>query len=387
MLRRQRQGKKRGLREDRQTWLAALLVLAVGVHAVAFLGYWAGDNAIVLVRWYNQIIADGFSRPVGNYSPPYLYLLGALGALDGLMPDMALIKALSVLGALWVVFASYRLLKQVTAFPELGLPVLLLPSVVMNAAALGQADTFWVAPSILALAAAIRRDHLWVAIWSGVAFAFKAQAIFFAPFVILLFWTRRVPAVLWAVPAAIYVLACIPAWLAGWPAWDLATIYLRQAQWQPEDYTFVSNSASWWTWFGLIAAAVAIRFFWLGFATAVLGTLAYWRLVAVDTDRRLMIAAVLSAAGLPFLLPGMHERFFILADVLAFLYAVAFPSRRAVLAAASMQVASAFPVVVFAFKLEPTQAIAPAFAIVAMALFWMELSVRNPANEGEVSTR
>lgn len=375
------------MREDRQTWLAALLVLAVGVHAVAFLGYWAGDNAIVLVRWYNQIIADGFSRPVGNYSPPYLYLLGALGALDGLMPDMALIKALSVLGALWVVFASYRLLKQVTAFPELGLPVLLLPSVVMNASALGQADTFWVAPCILALAAAIRRDHLWVAIWSGVAFAFKAQAIFFAPFVILLFWTRRVPAVLWAVPAAIYVLACIPAWLAGWPAWDLATIYLRQAQWQPEDYTFVSNSASWWTWFGLIAAAVAIRFFWLGFATAVLGTLAYWRLVAVDTDRRLMIAAVLSAAGLPFLLPGMHERFFILADVLAFLYAVAFPSRRAVLAAASMQVASAFPVVVFAFKLEPTQAIAPAFAIVAMALFWMELSVRNPANEGEVSTR
>jgi hypothetical protein len=124
---------------------------------------------------------------------------------------------------------------------------------------------------------------------------------------------------------------------------------------------------------------VAIRFFWLGIATAVLGTLAYWRFVAVDTDRRLMIAAVLSAAGLPFLLPGMHERFFILADVLAFLYAVAFPSRRAVLAAASMQVASAFPVIVFAFKLEPAQAIAPAFAIVAMVLFWKELAQDEPA--------
>ena len=370
---------ERGLRKERRTWLAALLVLAVGVHATAFLAYWAGDNAIVLVRWYNQIIGDGFSRPVGNYSPPYLYLLGALSALDGLMPDMALIKALSVLGAIWVAFASCRLLKQVTAFPELGLAVLLLPSVVMNASALGQADTFWVAPCILALAATIRRDHLWVAIWSGLAFAFKAQAIFFAPFVILLFWTRRVPAIIWAVPPAIYVLACIPAWLAGWPAWDLATIYLRQAQWQPEYYAFVSNSASWWTWFGLVAAGVAIRFFWLGFATAVLGILAYWRLVAVDTDRRLMIAAALSAAGLPLLLPGMHERFFILADVLAFLYALAFPNRRAVLAAASMQVASAFPVIVFAFKLEPAQAIAPAFALVAMVLFWKELAQDEPA--------
>jgi Gpi18-like mannosyltransferase len=369
---------ERGLRE-RQTWLAAMLVLAVGVHAVAFLGYWAGDNAIVVARWYNQIIADGYSRPIGNYSPPYLYLLGALTPLDGLMPDMALIKALSVLGALWVAFASYRLLQDRSASPGLGLVVLLLPSVVMNASALGQADTFWVAPCVLALAAAIRRDHLWVAIWSGLAFAFKAQAIFFAPFVMLLFWTRRVPAVLWAAAPAMYVLACIPAWLAGWPAWDLATIYFRQAQWQPEDYAFVSNSASWWTWFGLSAAAVAIRFFSFGFVTAILGTLAYWRFVAVDTDRRLMIAAVLSAAGLPFLLPGMHERFFILADVLAFLYAVAFPSRRAVLAAASMQVASAFPVIVFAFKLEPAQAVAPAFAIVAMVLFWKELDQDDPA--------
>ena len=52
------------MREERRTWLAALLVLAVGVHAVAFLGYWAGDNAIVLVRWYKQNNADGFSRPV-----------------------------------------------------------------------------------------------------------------------------------------------------------------------------------------------------------------------------------------------------------------------------------------------------------------------------------
>ena len=349
-----------------------MLVLAIGVHSIVFLGYWAGDNAIVLVRWYNQIIVDGFSQPIGNYSPPYLYLLAGLTLFDGLMPDMALIKLLSVLGAIWVAFASYRLLDR-AAFPELGLAVLLLPSVILNASALGQADVFWIAPCILALGAALRRDHLWVAIWSGLAFAFKAQAVFFAPFVILVFWRRRVPLLLWVVAPAIYALACVPAWLAGWPAWDLATIYFRQAQWQPEGYAFVSNSASWWTWFGLAAPGAAIRYFWVGFVTSVLGTLAYWRFTTVDSDRQLMIAAILSTALVPFLLPGMHERFFILADVLAFLYAVAFPSRRAVLAAVSMQVASAFPVIVFAFKLEPAQLVAPAFVIVAMLLFWKEL--------------
>jgi Gpi18-like mannosyltransferase len=363
---------------ERQTWLAVLLVLAIGLNAVAFLGYWSGDNAIILVRWYNQIIAEGFSRPIGNYSPPYLYLLAGLTPFDGLVPDMALIKALSVLGAIWVAFASYRLLKIQSAFPELGFATLALPSVVLNASTLGQADTFWVASCILALAAALRRQYAWVAIWSGLAFAFKAQAVFFAPFVILLFWTRRVRPVLWAVPPTIYLMACIPAALAGWPVWDLATIYLRQAQWQPEDYAFVSNGASWWTWFGFLAPGLAARSFWIGFVAALAATLAYWRLVSLTSQRRLMVAAVLSAAGLPFLLPGMHERFFILADVLALLYAVSFPSRRAALAAASMQVASAFPVIVFAFKLEPWELVAPAFAIVAMALFWQELRKSDP---------
>jgi Gpi18-like mannosyltransferase len=371
---------EKGLSE-RRTWLAVMLVLAAGIHAVTFLAYWSGDNAIVLVRWFNQIIAEGFSRPIGNYSPPYLYLLAGLTPFAGLMPDMALIKLLSLLGAVWVAFASYRLLRDRSAVPELALAVLLLPSVILNASALGQADMFWVAPCILALAAAIRRDHLWLAIWSGVAFAFKAQAVFLAPFAMLVLWRHRAPLLLWAVPPAIYVLACFPAWLAGWPAWDLATIYFRQAQWQPDDVAFVSNSASWWTWFDLAAPDTAIRFFWVGFVTAILGVVAYWHYVAADSVRRLMIAAVLSAAGLPFLLPGMHERFFILADVLALLYAVAFPSRRAVWGAVFTQIASAFPVIVFAFKWEPAQMVAPAFALAAMVLFWKEL--RQPVADAE----
>jgi hypothetical protein len=99
-----------------------------------------------------------------------------------------------------------------------------------------------------------------------------------------------------------------------------------------------------------------------------------------------MIAAVLSSASLPFLLPGMHERFFILADVLAFLYAVSFPSRQSVLAAGWMQIASAFPVIVFAFKLEPWQLIAPAFAIFSLALLCWELAESVTRSSRKAST-
>ena len=369
------------MRIDR-TWLAAILVAALGVHAGFFLLYWAGDNAVVLVRWYEQIRVAGFSEPVGNYAPPYLYLLWTLTLLHGFVPTMALIKALSVLGACWLAYATYRLIGN-----GVGLLAFALPSVILNASALGQADTFWVAPCILALRAAVRKEHLWVAIWSGLAFAFKAQAVFFAPFVVYLFWIRRVSLYLWAIPLATYALFALPAWLAGWPAWDLATIYLRQVDWQPRDYIFVSNSASLWTWFGYLSPEVAFRSFWIGFTSAALGTLLYWRTVSAVSRRTLYLAAILSSAGLPFLLPGMHERFFILADVLAFAYAVAFPTRRAVIAAVLIQIASAFPVVVFAFGLEPWELLAPFFAIGALLLFARELSEKSEPAIQEASSR
>jgi hypothetical protein len=70
----------------------------------------------------------------------------------------------------------------------------------------------------------------------------------------------------------------------------------------------------------------------------------------------------------------MHERFYILADVLAFLYALVYPSRRSVAAALLMQIASALPVFVWCFQMEPLQLLAPPFAVAALYLFVKELA-------------
>ena len=83
--------------------------------------------------------------------------------------------------------------------------------------------------------------------------------------------------------------------------------------------------------------------------------------------------ATISAAGIPFLLPGMHERFYFLGDVLAVIYALAYPSRRSIAAAILMQFASAFPVYVWAFMIEPLELLAPPFAVAALYLFLREL--------------
>ena len=366
-------------RNQERTWIAALLIGIFALHAYPFFKYASGDLHRFVIDWYRNIADNGwaaFAEPFGNYSPPYLYLLWITSLFDGMIGDHELLKLLSLGGAIWLALASASLLHTLNRPRWYALGVLLLPSIVQNTSFFGQADTFWVAPCVLALAAAVRERWFWVAFWSGLAFSFKAQAVFFAPFVMHLFLARRVSWKMWLVAPAVYVAAMSPAWLAGWPAWDLATVYLRQVAWQPGDGTiFVSNGASWWTWFGYALPETAIRLFWLGFASTFVAVAAYLWLVPLNDSRKLLLAAIISVVVVPFLLPGMHERFFLLADVLAFLYAAVFPSRRSIIVAMAMQIASALPVYVWAFQAEPLHLVAPAFAIVAFYLVLKELTV------------
>jgi Gpi18-like mannosyltransferase len=95
--------------------------------------------------------------------------------------------------------------------------------------------------------------------WFGVAIAFKAQAIFLAPFIAQRLLSERTSPALWPVPGLVYVAAMLPSALAGWPMSDLMTIYLRQAEWNPQ---FISNAANLWAavQYGASTAGLA----WLG---------------------------------------------------------------------------------------------------------------------------
>lgn len=306
------------------------------------------DYAAWMGAWYEHFTAvgrlAGFSGPVGNYTPPYLYLLSATSLLDGILRPLIAVKMLSTAGALWVVYSVYRLLRDCgVTFPlERALWSLLLPTIFFNVAVLAQADVFWIAPCVLAVAAAIRRNPLPMVLWASLGFTFKAQAVFIAPFVMAMLVRFRAPLWHWLLPFFVYSVAMLPAWIAGWPAANLATVYLRQVEWLPADgRPFISNTSNPWVLARLFARDLAERSFWIGYVAAAAGSLGFvvWvsrhRLVPAQT----IAAAALSSAMLPFLLPGMHERFFALAEILAFAYAFAVRDRRAVATAALMQVA------------------------------------------------
>jgi len=304
-------------------FIAVMICVIYGVCSTVI----ASDLDTYLFPWIAHIRAagavDAFGGPFGNYTPPYLYLL----AIGTLLTDnsLVIVKALSAISCGFAAIAVWRLVRIERSSIEAAAMSLLLPTMIIDGPMLGQCDGIWVALCLLSVAAAIEGRMLPMVIWCGIAFAFKAQAAFIAPYILTVLLQRRANIVLWIVPPAIYCIAVLPAWLVGWPAIDLATIYLRQAEY----FTTIGSSPGLWA----IGAAILPRkptdLFVIGYVAGLVFSATY---VASLYRRRLsreqMIeAALLSALALPFLLPKMLERFTLLADLLALSLAFISPKR------------------------------------------------------------
>lgn len=306
--------------------LQRLPPIAFSLAIAAAMTYYAGavvtvDMAVYLLPWFNHIVAAGpiaaFAHPFSNYAPLYLYLLAALTPLAGLVPAIALIKALSLAGTVALALAVRRILVQLNA-PQVNRGaalVAVLPSVMLNAGLMGQCDAMWAAACVMALSAALDRRHATMLAWCGLALGFKAQAVFVAPFFLALLINRRVPLRLWPIAPLVTAATMLPAWIAGWPAADLAMVYLRQT-----DYfqALSMNAPNVWALVQALPLG-GVPLVGLAFAAAIGAVGAYVaRVSATRLDGSALVAAALLAplvvAGL---LPRMHERFFFLADVLA----------------------------------------------------------------------
>jgi Gpi18-like mannosyltransferase len=153
----------RGDANDTQRPSRILIAAALLVAIVPFYRWsWntaPPDMAEFLVPWFRHIVAAGrleaFSAPFSNYSPPYLYLLALSSWLDGLAATETIIRLLSLLIAGALGLALWRLVRGTALIAVLPFAV---PSVIVNAALLGQCDALWAAPCLLAVAAAVRRS-------------------------------------------------------------------------------------------------------------------------------------------------------------------------------------------------------------------------------------
>ncbi|MEV7928281.1 glycosyltransferase 87 family protein [Kitasatospora sp. NPDC088264] len=317
------------------------------------------DFYYFLGPWYQYIANNGGFHALSgtgfsDYNVPYLYLMAALTYL----PVAALtgIKCVSILFDLALAYYTFRIVslrspQQPWRALGAAVIVLFLPTVVTNSGWWGQADAIFTTFLVGGVYHILRDRPWWACSFFGIALAFKLQAVFLFPLLLVLVLARRIPwRSLLALPA-VYVALDIPAVLLGSDPWQLLTVYARQPDTYkdltlnaPSVYQFVSVPFE--EQDAVRHAGVLVA----GALVLVLIGLAVWAihraggaaaLKAGDgreapavregrpelTDTGILLLAAVFAIAVPFLLPSMHERYFYVADVISVIIAFQLPRR------------------------------------------------------------
>jgi dolichyl-phosphate-mannose-protein mannosyltransferase len=189
------------------TWLYAALSIAL------ILRIWVGLTVQGYVNDMNTFIAWG-QRLVdlgpGNfyeegyfadYPPGYLYILyflslirGVFGFVHGSAAESLLFKLPAITCDLVLGYLIYRVgSKKLGSGLGFGLMLLFLfnPAVLINSAAWGQADSFFLIFLLMSIRGAVDRTFVRSAVWFALAVLVKPQALIFTPVLMFTFYHRR----------------------------------------------------------------------------------------------------------------------------------------------------------------------------------------------------
>lgn len=289
--------------------------------------YWGS-----LAEWMNKIReAGGFhslNQEISNYTSPYMYIMCLLSYSD--IKPLYTLKLVSILfdyvACITMGMIVYRITKNVHK-SILGMSALLLsPTVLVNSAYWCQCDIIYATFLLISFYFILKENSRRALLFVAIAFSFKMQAVFFLPFLLILWMKKKTILLrdfLW-IPF-VYVLSAIPACIAGRNFINLMTIYTKQTDtypWgtlnYPNIYTFLGEVMPG----GFHANEVSGAGIFV--TIAVLGCLAFYLCSKqfTWTADLLVTVALLSTALTVFCLPHMHERYGFIIDILAVLYGV-----------------------------------------------------------------
>lgn len=286
-----------------------------------WLGPWF-DFFVQHGRWHEFAeLTDSFA----NYPPLYMYFVSLSTWLP--LPSVYSIKLISITSDYVAAWYIWRLVRR--QWPDdwkasLAVTLFLFsPSVVLNSALWGQCDIMYTAGFLASLFYLLERRPVAMLIAFGVACSLKPQAIFWCPLLAGLFFSGRVPWKWIWMRAAVYVVSALAAMAAGQSAAAVLSHWVRIH----DTPGLVHGAANWYQWtqnenprlLGLAGIVLT------ALGTALLAWCVRLGPRSVTESRWLVSLALISVLFPPFFLPGMHERYFFAADVLALVYVFYIP--------------------------------------------------------------
>lgn len=306
----------------------------------------SGDYRQFLQGWYTALKENGgfaaVGMNIGDYMPTYLYFLAFFTYLP--VSALTAIKLLSTIADVVLAVAVMKLVNLNFQNKTYGVAayavILFLPSVFLNSAVWGQCDAIFTSALVFCVYYLLKGRDVAAAVAFSVAFVFKLQAVFLAPFLLFMLLRRKIrPSSLLAFPA-VYLAAILPAVIMGRSLWGLLTVYFSQAGQYSMIAMFLPNL---YTWLpqdtpGYISKAAVV----LAGAVVLTALFCLNRKKFRLTNGIIVTAALFFVLLVPFVLPHMHERYYFPADILSVVFAFYFPKKWYL--AAAVQMASAYAV-------------------------------------------
>ncbi len=281
--------------------------------------------------WYDFIDQHGGFAALKynfyNYNPPYMYVLALATYLPSAIPKWVTIKLFTIPFDFICAYLAYKIAKL--RYPTGRMPivallgVLLAPTVFLNSSMWGQVDMLYTCAMVGCLYFILIGREIPAFVCFGVAFAFKLQSMFLAPFLFIMLLKGQVSWKSFFIIPVIYVIGLLPAYFAGRSFADLMLVYMNQAGYyqaltkaSPNLYAWIPNTLySVMVPVGLLVTTIIVLF--ISFSV-------YTNRIRM-THSFVVQTALLSVLLVPFLLPKMHDRYFFPADVISIIYAVYFP--------------------------------------------------------------
>ena len=255
----------------------------------------------------------------------HLRVFDGTGVLLGPSPVVA-VKLISIFFDFICAFWVYKIVQL--KYPGTrhaavaGLLTLFAPTLVLNSAYWGQCDVIYTSWLLACLYFLLRQKEAAAFTAFGVAFAFKLQAIFFAPLLALLWLKGAVNWKSFFIIPLVYLAAITPAWLIGRPLDELLLVYLEQGGYfrelnkgAPNLYLWISND--------YYDTVLPLGIAWT--ALVVGGVLAFARSSRAPINTNVLLLATLFTLAVPWLLPKMHDRYFFAADIISIVLAFYLP--------------------------------------------------------------
>jgi Gpi18-like mannosyltransferase len=308
--------------------IATLLALSIRISLLRFRSV---DFQAYKV-WYDVIQRKGirvFADSFSDYNPPYLYLLYLIARFLPAVDEVIAVKIPSLITDFVCAGFIYKLVKLKSQNIDLALlaylATLLSPTVILNSSFWGQTDSLYTAGLAACLYFLMIKKN-WLAFISfGIAFAFKLQAVFLLPFLLILWLKKEVSWKHFLMIPLVYLISILPAWIIGRPIVSLLNIYNSQTN---EIKGLTLSAPTLYAWFPSRNEPFNILFpAGIAFSITVILAFAFvvYRSQTRLNSKHLIQLALFTVLIVPFTLPEMHDRYFFPADVLSIAFGFYFP--------------------------------------------------------------